>query len=91
MHTSAADGSASLVYLFAGDDFAQIKPLRHSEALRGGRLEGIATHQLRLRYRDDVAGGWRILSGPRAFRILSTTVADDRSREITCLAEEEGT
>ncbi|MBD8874855.1 head-tail adaptor protein [Roseibium polysiphoniae] len=91
VHTAAADGSASLVYLFAGDDFAQIKPLRQSETLRSGRLEGIATHQLRLRYRDDLAGGWRVLCGPRAFRILSTTAADDRSREIICLAEEEGT
>ncbi|WP_417667349.1 head-tail adaptor protein [Roseibium sp.] len=89
--THAADGAASLVYLAAGSDFAAIRTLRQREDLRGERLEGVVTHEIRLRYRDDVIGGWRMSAGLRRYRVLSAAPRDDRGAELFCLAEEEGT
>ena len=91
VHTVAADGSAALVYLDAGDDFASIRALRQDERLTAGRLEGVVTHEIRLRHRDDLSGGRRLRAGLRLFRLQSVAATDDRGREVTCLAEEEGT
>ncbi|MEJ8473953.1 head-tail adaptor protein [Roseibium algae] len=91
VHTVAADGSAALIYAEAGDDFAAIRPLRQGERQSGGRLEGVITHEIRLRHRDDLAGGWQVISGARSFRVLSTFETDGTAREITCLSEEEDT
>lgn len=89
--TTAADGAAALVYLAAGSDFASIRVTRQREADSGSRLDGIASHEIRLRFRSDVTGGWRVSAGLRRFRLLSAVPADDRGRELVCLAEEEGT
>ncbi|WP_417684648.1 head-tail adaptor protein [Roseibium sp.] len=89
--THGADGTASLVYLSAGADFAAIRPSRLREELRGERLEGVVTHEIRLRHRDDITGGWRMSAGLRRYRLLSVAQGDDRGTELFCLAEEEGT
>lgn len=90
VETRAADGTASLVFVGAGSDFAAIRPLRQRESVGNGRLEGIITHEIRLRRREDISGGWRITAGLRRFRVLSAGLAGEREREVLCLAEEEG-
>ncbi len=87
--TRSDDGSAALVYLNVGPDFAAIRPTRQRESSETGRLEGVVTHEIRLRYREDLTGGWRLVAGLRRFRVLSATPADDRNRAMLCLAEEE--
>lgn len=89
VRTQNADGSAALVYLDAGPDFAAIRLLTQNERLRRGRLEGVASHEIRLRHREDVIGGWHIRAGQRRFRVLASADPDARRRTLVCLCEEE--
>ncbi|WP_083812100.1 head-tail adaptor protein [Polymorphum gilvum] len=63
---------------------------RQDEAVAGARLDGVVSHEIRLRYRDDIAGGWRIRAGARVFRVLAASDPDLGRRQILCLVEEEG-
>lgn len=89
VQTVAADGSATLVYVEAGTGFAAIKAKSQRQDGLEGRFQGIVTHEIRLRYRDDLTGGWRIKARNRVFRLLAVTDPDLKSRELLCLAEEE--
>ncbi len=91
VQTVATSGETVLVYTAAGSGFAAIKAVRQADEIRGGRLDGIVTHSIRMRYRADLAGGWRVMTGSQVFRVLSVTDPDQRERDILCLAEEEGT
>lgn len=83
------DGAGSLVYTPMGQDFADIRLLRQSEAVLSGRLGATATHAIRLRQRADIAPGWRITGPKSRFRILSCTDEDRRRAVTLCLAEAE--
>lgn len=89
VRTTAADGTATLVYHAAGTTFADIKPVRQREERSGGRLTGLVNHEIRLRYREDLSGGWRLSTPRHRFRILSVQEDISHRRTITCLAEEE--
>ena len=91
VRTQAADGSAALVFVSAGSAFAAIRCLRQGESVLSDRLSGTATHEIRLRYREDIAGGWRVKAGARIFRILSASDWNLREKDLLCLAEEEDT
>lgn len=91
VRTQASDGSAVLVYAAARPDFAEIRCLSQGEAVLSDRLSGTVTHEIRLRYREDIAGGWRVRAGAKTFRILSAAGEDLRGRTVLCLAEEEDT
>ncbi|SHL64510.1 phage head closure protein [Roseibium suaedae] len=91
VRTQSADGSAVLVHVPAGTDFAEIRCLRQDEAVLSDRVDGMATHEICLRYREDIAGGWLVAAKGRRFRILSAADEDLRGRTVLCLAEEEET
>ncbi|MBD8893497.1 phage head completion protein [Roseibium litorale] len=91
VRTQSAGGAAVLVYAAAGPDFAEIRCLRQGEAVLSDRLSGTVTHEIRLRYREDVAGGWRVVAGAKTFRILSAADENLRGKTLLCLAEEEDT
>ncbi len=48
------------------------------------------THRISLRYRDDVASGWRFTKGSRAFHIITVHDPDEAGRYLVCRTEEEG-
>lgn len=89
VQTVAIDGSAALVYMETGAGFAAIKVKAQREDASEGRLTGIATHEIRLRYRADLTSGWRVCTQTQVFRLLAVTDPDLRGRELICLAEEE--
>jgi len=91
VRTDTPDGAVSVVLVSAGSDFAQLHLVSQREREVMDRLESAATHRITLRYREDVAGGWSLISGTRAFRILAAHDPDGRRRVLQCLAEEEGT
>jgi len=88
--TQLPDGRASLVYASAGTDFIEMTLLSLQEQALNARLEGTATHRIKLRYRPDLTGGWRLKSNERVFRLLAVSDPDGRERELHCMAEEEG-
>ncbi|WP_170230579.1 head-tail adaptor protein [Roseibium hamelinense] len=91
VHSVEADGTASLTYAEAGADFAAVALKSQGEAPVAGHLDGVATHDIRLRYRAGLKGGWKLVSGTRIFRLLSVNDPDGRYRELRCAAEEEAT
>ncbi len=48
------------------------------------------THRISLRYRDDIASGWRFTKGTRTFRIITVYDPDETGRYLLCRTEEEG-
>lgn len=83
-------GQAELQFEPAGEDFAEITMQNLVERFFAGRYEGMATHKIRMRYREDIQGGWLITSGTRRFRVLAALPSDQRRQEIICLVQEEG-
>lgn len=70
--------------------WAAIEPLGAGETVVAGRLDGVASHRIAIRFRADVAGGDRIVAGARVFRVLAAYDADERRRHLVCVCEEEG-
>lgn len=83
-------GEASVTLEEVGLDFAAISLAGQAEQLVAGRLEGVLTHKISLRYREDVTAGWKITTARCTFRVLAVADPDDRRREVLCLVEEEG-
>ena len=82
-------GGRTTAWTAAGEVFGEVRPLRRTERVEGGRLAGVVTHRITTRHRADVEGGWRFAAGARRFRILVTEPADPAGRFLACLAEEE--
>ena len=89
VRTGGADGSVTVAYAAVANIFVAVKVLRQREVFKDERLDGVATHEIRMRRLSGVAGGWRMSAAGRIFRILSVSDPDLRGRELVCLAEEE--
>jgi len=48
------------------------------------------THRITLRYRKDIASGWRFKKGERIFKIITVHDPDETGRYMVCRTEEEG-
>ncbi|MEP2943586.1 MAG: phage head closure protein [Hyphomicrobiales bacterium] len=69
--------------------WARVVPLRQSGGERADHLQGVLTHEVNIRYREDVRDGMRFLHQGRNLRILSCLDIDETRRFLTCLCEEE--
>lgn len=65
-----------------------IEPLGSPERTRNGRADAVATHRVRLAYRDGVTPAMRLSAGPRRFAIRAAGDPDGRGREVVCQVEE---
>jgi SPP1 family predicted phage head-tail adaptor len=86
------DGSGGVTtsWMSVASVWATITPRSQREASVAGHLDGIVTHRVRLRHREDLRGGWRIVKGTRILRVLVVSDPDGRRRFVECLCEEEG-
>lgn len=89
VHTVAPDGAAARIYVDIAPVFAAIRALSAREVVDHGRTESRVSHEIRLRFRSDVAAGWRVRAGLRTYRLLSVADPDERARELVCLADHE--
>ena len=69
--------------------WARVVPVRQSSAQSADHLQGVVSHEVHIRYRDDVRDGMRFLRQGRILRILSCLDMDEMRRYLTCLCEEE--
>jgi len=83
-------GGASRTWNTVATLWAAISSASVSERRISEHLDGVVTHVITLRYRTDISGGQRFLSGARIFRILAAFDPDERRRFIQCRVEEEG-
>ncbi len=88
--TDDGSGGVTLTWMGVASVWAAIDPLSQRESVVADHLDGIVTHRVQLRFRDDTRGGWRIIAGARTLRVLATRDPDGRRRFLDCLSEEEG-
>ncbi len=80
-------GGAPRAWTDEGAAWAWIAPVSASETSAFDRADPIARYRVTLRARADVRGGWRLVWGARAFRIVS--VLDEANALQTLICEEE--
>ncbi len=66
-----AMGGTTISYKNEATVWAAIWSTLGSEAVRSGQLTLEITHRIRIRYRDDIKGSWRILHGEKYYSIVS--------------------
>ncbi len=87
--TADAGGAAQTSFEDMGADHAAVRLRSQAERVSDARADGVATHEIRLRHREDIAGGWRIAGGAKSYRVLAAADPDGRRRWTQCLCEEE--
>lgn len=70
------------------DVWLTLRPLRGRLALRSGVAEQVATHEARLRWRDDVKAGMRFRRRSQVLEIHTVEDVGQRHRRLSCLCEE---
>jgi SPP1 family predicted phage head-tail adaptor len=68
--------------------WAHIEPVDGDERGIADHLAGVVTHQVSIRWRDDVSGGMRLAYRGRLFRILAVFDPDETRRYLVIKAEE---
>lgn len=69
--------------------WARVAPVSAREKIVAGHLAGVVSHTVTMRYRDDIAGGMRVLYRGRIFRILAVFDPDESRRYLVARAEEQ--
>jgi SPP1 family predicted phage head-tail adaptor len=69
--------------------WARIDPVKAGEHTIAGHLAALVSHKLTFRWREDLAGGMRVLFRERRFRILAVFDPDERRHYVVAVAEEE--
>ena len=69
--------------------WASIESVRAAMRNLAQQSRETVTHRIILRYRDDVASGWRFRKGNRTFRIITVHDPDETGRYLVCRTEEE--
>ncbi len=87
-------GGETVSYQIAGALWGAVMVRGMAERYADERLDGIVTHRIRLRHGSgvvgEIAGGWRLVSGVRVFRVLVAAPVEDGGRWLDALCEEEG-
>ncbi|MCF3934460.1 phage head closure protein [Acuticoccus sp. M5D2P5] len=85
------DGAGGMVraWISHGSVFGAIEPRRRGERVDNGRLAGLVTHRVTMRWRGDVVGGARLVADGTAYRVLAVEDHDPQRRFLDCLCEEE--
>ena len=88
VRTSDGGGGAAESWVLVAEVWAQIRPLSGSERAEADGLAGRVSHEVIMRYRDDVGPDDRIAFDGRLFDIRAALDVDERRRFLKCLAEE---
>jgi SPP1 family predicted phage head-tail adaptor len=83
------DGAGGGTGTFAplGTVWALVEPVAGTERVVAGRLSGVVTHVVTMRFRADVTGGMRVLYRGRAYRVLVAYDPDERRRYLALKTE----
>ncbi len=89
---SVSDGAGGVTttWTLTATLWAHMAPSGGNESQIADHLDGVVTHTVTMRYRDDIRNGDRLRLGPRIFRVLAAHDADETGRFLICRVEEEG-
>ncbi len=82
-------GGETLAWETLATVWALIEPVSAAERVVAGRLTGVVTHRITLRFRDDVTGGMRVLFRGKRYRVLTAGDPDERRRYLVLKTEME--
>ena len=85
---TADGGGATLTWQPVATVWAEISPASGREVVVADGLSVRVTHEVRLRYRADLASEMRFTSGARVLDIRVVRDVDGRKRWLSCLCEE---
>ena len=78
--TRDAGGGVSQTYTTLKELWARIRPVSGSEKYRQGKVQESVTHEIIIRYRDDLGTDYRIHYESRNFNIKVARNIDERDR-----------
>lgn len=81
-------GGAAETWNALADVWARVRPIGGDERSEADALAGRVTHEVVMRYRDDLGPRDRLRSGARVFDIRAVFDLDERRRFLRCFAEE---
>lgn len=82
------DGGAVVTWQPVAMLWAMVIPLTGREEVRADGLAAVSMHEVRVRYRADVAPEMRFARGARVLDIRAVRDPDGRRRWLSCLCEE---
>ncbi|WP_075290213.1 phage head closure protein [Pararhizobium arenae] len=74
-----------------GGAWARIEPVSAVMREAGGLQQVTVTHEILVRYRDDLVSGMRLAKGARRFLVQAVHDPDESGRYLVCRCTEEGT
>lgn len=86
--TSDGGGGASENWVLVAEIWARLHPLTGNERTEADGVAGSVSHELVMRYRNDVSPEHRFRLGARLFDIRAVLDVDERRRFLRCLIEE---
>ncbi len=86
--TSDGGGGADDVWGLVAEVWAYVKPLTGSERVEADAVAGRVSHEVWLRYRDDVEPEMRVNMDGRLFDIRAVLNVEERDRFLRCFVEE---
>jgi len=81
-------GGASVTWTAVDEVWARVAPATGTESFVLDRIAGKVSHEIVIRYRDDVTLDKRFRAGERIFDIRAAFDPDGRQQWVRCLAEE---
>tara|TARA_R110000782_G_C14774715_1_gene409407 strand:+ start:357 stop:686 length:330 start_codon:yes stop_codon:yes gene_type:complete len=87
-NTRDAGGGLSQAFGAVAFIFANIKPKSANSTYRQGILQEKVTHEITIRYRQDIDTNSKITYGTRSFAVNGIINVDERDRFLTLLCEE---
>lgn len=81
-------GGASLTWILVARVWAAIWSRAAEESFRFDREAGTASHDVWIRYRNDITPDMRVRYGTRVFNILGVIDVEDRGKFLRCPTEE---
>ncbi len=83
-------GEMSTNHLFVASVWARVQPLSADRDEQGEQIMETVQHRITIRFRDDVASGWRLHLGERVFDILTVFDPTEAGRFLECRCQEQG-
>ena len=87
-NTRDSGGGISQAFKTITRIYANIKPVKADSRYRQGIVTEKVTHEVTIRYTDNISTNYRILFGTRAFNIRGIINVDERDRFLKLLCEE---
>lgn len=90
VETPDGSGGVTITWSEVASLWAAIEPVGAAMRNLAQQSSETITHRITVRFRNEIASGWRFKKATRTFRIITIHDPDETSRYQICRTEEEG-